>query len=103
MNDQKLQELIDNYLSLTIGHQKLNILKTALKRLKLTYKHLFYSEEDFKIYLNIKVYDHLDSLLDEMGDDIFSLKEKAIIEEAKEVLNRAPDEVKWELEYRYYC
>jgi len=55
---------------------------------------MFYPEEDPNIYLNIKVYDNLDSYLDEMGDNIFSLKEKAIIKEATSYLNLALREVK---------
>jgi len=104
-NADKISETdpVESYLSLSMGYQKLNILKTALKRLNLIYKHMFYSEEDPKIYLNIKVYDDLNPYLDEIGDGAFSIEEKAIIEEAREVLNQASDEIKWELERRYYC
>lgn len=81
------RKLVEKYLLSTISTQRVVLLKQALKRFNLNYEDMFYLAED------LKVYDRLDMCLDYKGANGFSSEEKAVIEEARETLNKAPRDV----------
>jgi len=79
---------VEDYLRAEIGGERLNVLKKSLRRLKLNYENMFYLTGDAKVYDRLDFYER---------GNTFLLKEKAIIGQAKEALNRAPSDVKGQL------
>ena len=82
------RQLVEDYLASAVGQEKLNVLKKFLRRLKLNYENMFYLTRDTKICNRLGLY---------LDYNTFSLKEKALIEETMEALNRAPSDVKGQL------